>query len=76
METKKLTKEEKFKKEIENLKIIGITNLKGKNECVIYFKRFIYGKWINSWAKYPEHLNFKKITEIREYMINKGQISY
>ena len=70
--------EEKFEKEINDLKIVGYVNVKGKQECLIFFRRFIHKKWLNSWARYSGRLPSGKMktSEIRAFMIDKGQIGY
>lgn len=76
VEKKKLTKEGGFEEEINALELIGLSNVKGKNECIIYFKRFIYGKWINGWARYIGNPGTLKTLDIKQFMIDKGQIGY
>jgi hypothetical protein len=74
----KITKEQEFTNEINSLNVIGFSNIKDTNNTMIYFTRKAYGKVINGWSKYSNK-KFAVTTTIRElkdYMIEFGQIQY
>lgn len=71
-ESKKLTKEEKFKQEIESLKII--TSKIAEDKTYVLLQKKAVKNWKNVWVVYTGKPNTNE--SIKDFMLSKGQIAY
>lgn len=71
-ESNKLTKEEKFKQEIESLKII--TSKITEDKTYVLLQKKAVKNWKNVWVVYAGKPNTNE--SIKDFMLSKGQIAY